>query len=240
MANRLIYVIDWGQIPFKEAWEKQKKLLDSIVAIKLQNRKQQKQQQPTPNYLILCEHPHTYTLGKSGNPEHLLIDEATLKKENIAFYPIDRGGDITYHGPGQIVAYPILDLENFKTDLHWFLRNIEEAIIQCLAHYGIHGDRIAGLTGVWVRPHSANPEKIAAIGIRCSRWVSMHGLALNVNTDLKYFSYIVPCGIKDKGVTSMAKELGHEVPIEEVKQHLIKSFERVFNAQLCTLQDSLT
>ena len=175
----------------------------------------------TPNYLVFCEHPHVYTLGKSGKPEHLLLDENGLKAKNATYYPINRGGDITYHGPGQIVSYPILDLDNFFTDIHLYLRTLEEAVILTMADYGLKGERYPGYTGVWLEPEMPEKaRKICAMGVRCSRWVTMHGLAFNVNTDLDYFKNIVPCGIDDKAVTSMQAELGHVVDINEVKKNL--------------------
>jgi len=179
--------------------------------------------QPTPHHLLLCEHPPTYTLGKSGKPEHLLLDEAALADRGASFHRINRGGDITFHGPGQLVAYPILDLEALRPDIHWYLRALEEAVIQTLATYGLRAGRIAGLTGVWLdwETDAPNPRKICAMGVRCSRWVTLHGLALNVNTDLSYFSHIVPCGITDKAVTSLQAELGHAVPLAEVQARLL-------------------
>lgn len=198
------------------------------VAIKHSNRVNN-QSNPTPNYLIFTEHPHVYTLGKSGHEEYLLLDEKGLKEKNAAFYKINRGGDITYHGPGQIVGYPILDLDNFFTDIHLYLRTLEEAIILTLGEYGIEGDRFPGFTGVWLEPDRPTARKICAMGVRASRWVTMHGFAFNVNADLAYFGNIIPCGIDDKDVTTMERELGRKVDIEEVKAklkgHIVNLFE---------------
>ncbi len=214
---------DWGQIRYKEAWDKQMELHHRLRAIKKANREienevdKQKQEQ----YLVFCEHHHVYTLGKGGSMDNVLMSEAELKEKDIDFFPINRGGDITYHGYGQIVAYPILDLEYFFTDVHKYVRILEEAVIRTLAEYGIEGGRIEGLSGVWLDKTSLFPQrKICAIGIHLSRWVTMHGFAMNVNTDLTYFRNIIPCGINDdsKGVTSLALELGQEkVDVDEVK-----------------------
>jgi lipoyl(octanoyl) transferase len=212
-------VIDLGLIDYKEAWDYQTKLFSEILQIKAANRDlATNEQQPTTNYLILCEHPNVYTLGKAGNEKNLLIPLGQLTDINATYYPINRGGDITYHGPGQIVAYPVIDLENFFTDIHKYMRTLEESVIQTLAEFGISAARIAGLTGVWVDV-DRSPRKICAFGVKTSRWVTMHGLALNVNTDLSYFDHIIACGIadKDKSVTSMEKELGHTVDISSVK-----------------------
>ncbi|MCS6904289.1 MAG: lipoyl(octanoyl) transferase LipB [Bacteroidia bacterium] len=227
--NKKVYFQDWGFIPYAEAWQKQKNLVEKIVQIKLANRKTRSVQEilATPNYLIFCEHPPVYTLGKNGKIAHLLITEKECQEKKIEFFPIDRGGDITFHGPGQIVGYPILDLENFFTDLHLYLRKLEQAIISLLQEYNLEAGRIAGLTGVWLGINN-NPRKIAAIGIRCSRWVTMHGFALNINTDLSFFNHIIPCGISDKAVTSLAKELGYNVPLEEVKPKLIAALSQEF------------
>ena len=188
----------------------------------------------TPNHLLLCEHPHTYTLGKSGHPGHLLLNETGLAVHNAAFHRINRGGDITYHGPGQLVAYPILDLDNFRPDIHWYLRTLEEAVIRTLADYGLNAGRIEGLTGVWLgwQKGDANPRKICAMGVKCSRWVTMHGLALNVTTDLSYFGHIVPCGIPDKAVTSLARELDSAPPVTvaEVQEKLLGHLAHLFSA----------
>lgn len=225
--NKTCQVLSLWNAPYEPTWRYQEALLNHIVQIKLRNRQQVKPE-PTPNFLIFCEHSHVYTLGKSGKKEHLLLTEEQCAEQGIEFFPIDRGGDITYHGLGQLVAYPIFDLENFSTDLHVFLRNIEEVIIRTIGHYGIEGGRIAGLTGVWVDTDKPNPRKIAAIGIRCSRWVTMHGLALNVNTNLNYFKNIIPCGISDKGVTSIQQELNKTVNFQEVMNIMQDEFLAVF------------
>ncbi|WP_400192515.1 lipoyl(octanoyl) transferase LipB [Hymenobacter sp. B81] len=215
-----------GRVDYAPAWDLQEQLLAATVAIKTRNRQREgsgEAPEATPNYLLLCEHPPVYTLGKSGKPEHLLLDEAGLAAHGATFHRINRGGDITFHGPGQLVGYPILDLENFRADIHWYLRTLEEAIIQTLAGYGLNAGRIAGLTGVWLdyEEGAANPRKICAMGVKCSRWVTMHGFALNVNTDLGYFGHIVPCGISDKAVTSLEQELGRAVPLREVEDRFL-------------------
>ncbi len=231
MINKEIIVEDLGLIDYQEAWDYQEKLLADTVAQKISNRKAPETAKPTANYLLFCQHPHVYTLGKSGSQNNLLINEATLQQKGASFYKINRGGDITYHGPGQLVSYPILDLDNFFTDIHKYLRFLEEAVILTLAEYRIKAGRIEGLTGVWLDYEAqTNPRKICALGVKCSRWVTMHGLALNVNTDLSYFNNIVPCGITDKAVTSMQQELGHEVPLPEVEQKLIKHLAQLFEA----------
>ncbi|MHA6249524.1 lipoyl(octanoyl) transferase LipB [Pontibacter sp. CAU 1760] len=227
---------DLGLIDYKEAWEYQERVFNSILELKVQNRKADADaQQPTPNYLLFCSHPHVYTLGKSGHEEHLLLNEEGLKEKGATYYRINRGGDITYHGPGQLVGYPILDLENFFTDIHKYLRYLEEAIILTLADYGVAAGRIPGLTGVWLdHEEQRNPRKICAMGVKCSRWVTMHGFAFNVNADLTYFNNIVPCGISDKQVTSLAKELGREVPLPEVAEKLTKHLAALFGAVITT------
>lgn len=185
------------------------------------------------NYLLFVEHNPVYTLGKSGDISHVLIDEEELEKKEIEFFKINRGGDITFHGPGQLVGYPILDLENFKTDLGWYLRNLEEVIILTMAEYGLQGQRSKGETGVWLDSDVKGKErKICAMGIRCSRWITMHGFAFNINTDLDYFNYIIPCGIQNKQVTSLQKELGREISITVVKQQIRTNFAKVFNAEI--------
>jgi lipoyl(octanoyl) transferase len=228
MSIPIIYE-HWGLIDYKQAWDKQEELFAQKAAHKLELRNGLSNSGSIQNHLIFCQHPHVYTLGKSGKPEHLLVDETGLKEINAVYYPINRGGDITYHGPGQIVVYPIIDLEQFYTDIHRYLRTLEEAIILTLAHYGIFAERYEGYTGVWLDVnHPERARKICAMGVRCSRWITMHGLAFNVNTNLDYFSHIVPCGIDDKQVTSMQHELGRELDIEEVesvlKAHLYKLF----------------
>jgi lipoyl(octanoyl) transferase len=217
---------------YQEAWEYQGELFEKTIAIKTSNRKlEEEQQQITENYLIFLEHPHVYTLGKSGSEDNLLLDEDGLKEKEATYYKINRGGDITYHGPGQIVGYPILDLDNFFTDIHKYLRLLEEAVILTLKDYGIESGRIKGLTGVWLdyEEDAENPRKICALGVKSSRWVTMHGFAFNVNTDLDYFKNIIPCGIDDKAVTSMEAELGKKQNMQEVeeklKQHIADLFE---------------
>jgi lipoyl(octanoyl) transferase len=226
LGNKGLLVQRLGLVPYVPTWDLQEHLLAETLAIKAANRQAEASGaalQPTPNHVLFCQHPPTYTLGKSGKPEHLLLDEAALAAHGATFHRINRGGDITFHGPGQLVAYPLLDLENFRPDIHWYLRVLEESVIQTLAEYGLRAGRIAGLTGVWLdwEAGAANPRKICAMGVRCSRWVTLHGLALNVNTDLSYFGYIVPCGITDKAVTSLQAELGQAVDIAEVQERLL-------------------
>lgn len=229
-ANKQTKFIDLGLIAYQEAWDYQTKLFEETLAIKIANRNlTPEQQQITPNYLIFCEHPHVFTLGKSGAESNLLIPKENLTNINATYVPINRGGDITYHGPGQLVVYPIFDLENFFTDIHKFMRVMEEAVIQTLSEFGIESGRVEKLTGVWV--DGGNPieaRKICAMGVKMSRWVTMHGLALNVNPDLNYFNYIVPCGIQDRAVTSMEKELGKKVNMESVKALLTQRMMGVF------------
>lgn len=219
MSERLVHFKDLGIIDYKEAWDLQEKLFAETIALKIERRNGTSQEE-TQNVLLFCEHPHVYTLGKSGSEDHLLLDETGLKQEEAVFYKINRGGDITYHGPGQLVAYPIFDLDHFFTDIHKYMRFLEEAVIRTLAHYGIQGDRYAGYTGVWIDPDGPNARKICAMGVKSSRWVTMHGIGFNVNSNLSYFSHIVPCGIEDKAVTSMERELGKPVDMDEVKKIL--------------------
>ncbi len=230
---RQVKCINLGLIDYKQAWDYQEKLFAEIVSIKIGNRNLSPENViQTPNYFLFCEHPHVYTLGKSGDTQNLLINEKQLEEKNATFYKINRGGDITYHGPGQIVGYPILDLDNFFTDIHKYLRFLEEMVILTLAEYGIEAGRSNGETGVWLDagiPHKA--RKICALGVRASRWVTMHGFAFNINTDLNYFGNIIPCGITDKAVTSLEKELGIKVDEEEVKQKLKKHFANLFECQ---------
>jgi lipoyl(octanoyl) transferase len=223
---------DWGMIDYQEAWDKQEALFTEIVNIKSANRINNTENS-TKNYLIFCEHPAVYTLGKSGKMEHLLLDEKGLLDNHARFYKINRGGDITYHGPGQLVGYPILNLDYFFTDIHKYLRLLEEAVILTLADYKITAGRSEGQTGVWLE--SDNPfkaRKICAMGVRCSRWVTMHGFAFNVNTNLAHFKNIIPCGIDDKAVTSMEAELGKKVDIETVKLKLIAHLAALFNMEI--------
>ena len=229
--NRQIKFIDLGTMDYKEAWDFQQNLFDEIVEIKKKNRKNNTNVK-TPNYFLFVEHPHVYTLGKSGNLSNLLIDENQLKNKNASFYKINRGGDITYHGPGQIVGYPILDLENFFTDIHKYLRFLEQTVIQTLDNFGIKGERNDGKTGVWIDIDTPFPKKICAMGVRASRWVTMHGFALNVNVDLDYFNNIIPCGLTDNVVTSVNKELNQsEADITEIKNVLKSCFSETFNSE---------
>jgi lipoyl(octanoyl) transferase len=243
MKNKQVKLIDLGLIDYQQAWDKQEEIFNSTVKLKTEIRNRQvvgaapdqtliESDDITPNYLIFCEHPHVYTLGKSGKAEHLLLDEAGLKEKNAVYYPVNRGGDITYHGPGQIVCYPILDLDNFFTDIHLYLRTLEEAIILTLAHYGLKAGRYPGYTGVWFDADNDKARKICAMGVRCSRWVTMHGLALNVNTDLDYFKNMIPCGIDDKDVTSMQRELGRPVDLNEVKKILTHHISVLFDMEI--------
>ncbi|WP_324672661.1 lipoyl(octanoyl) transferase LipB [Hymenobacter sp. GOD-10R] len=234
--NHRVVVQRLGLSDYETTWAYQEQLLAATLAIKAQNRQATEAGTPvlpTPNYLLLCQHPHVYTLGKSGKPEHLLLDEAALQEHQATFHRINRGGDITYHGPGQLVGYPILDLDNFFTDIHRYLRVLEEAVIRTLSEYELVAGRIPGLTGVWLdfEEGASNPRKICALGVKCSRWVTMHGFALNVNTDLSYFGHIVPCGISDKAVTSLQQELGRAVPLSEVEDRLLIHLADLFAAQ---------
>jgi len=234
MSKPVVSFRDLGLAPYKETWDFQEELFERNVQRKLQNRSEGKADgEGTEDVLLFVEHPHVYTLGKSGDAFHLLVSEEKLKEIGATYYPINRGGDITYHGPGQIVGYPLLDLEHFFTDIHKYMRYLEEAIIRTIAHYGLVVGRIDGLTGVWLDiddPKKA--RKIAALGVKCSRWLTMHGFAFNVNTDLNYFNHIVPCGITDKTVTSLSKELGHEMDMEEVKRILLQELAEVFQFEI--------
>ena len=221
---------DLGLIDYKEAWDYQEKRFNEILDVKKNNRKENRQDS-TLSYLLFCEHPHVYTLGKSGDENNLLVNEDYLKYRGATFYKINRGGDITYHGPGQIVGYPILDLDNFFTDIHKYLRYLEEAVILTLADYGIESTRSDGETGVWLDVGGEKARKICALGVRSSRWVTMHGFAFNVNCDLSYFGNIIPCGIVDKSVTSMQKELGREVDMQEVQHKLKGHLKKLFDFQ---------
>ena len=232
--NKKVKFHDLGLKDYKESWDIQEKLFAETVSIKIANRKlEPKEQQLTRNYLLFTEHPHVYTLGKSGKDSHLLLDEEGLKTKNASFYRINRGGDITYHGPGQLVGYPILDLENFFTDIHKYLRLLEEAIILTLQEYGVEGGRIPGLTGVWLdHEKQQRPRKICAFGVKSSRWVTMHGFAFNVNADVSYFGNIIPCGINDKSVTSLHLELGSRLDESEVKEKVKKHLVSLFEMEL--------
>lgn len=229
--NKVVKFIDWGLTDYQDAWDRQEEIFNQTVALKTKNRTENTQLE-TPNFLVFNEHQHVYTLGKSGKPENLLLDEQGLKDKQATYYKINRGGDITYHGPGQIVGYPILDLDNFFTDIHLYLRTLEEAVILTLADYGIEAGRYPGFTGVWLDADNEKARKICAMGVRCSRWVTMHGFAFNVNANLDYFKNIVPCGIDDKDVTSMQRELGHQLDMEEVKGKLKNHIAVLFKMQL--------
>ena len=221
---REVFFQDLGRIDYQKAWDYQERLLKQNVQLKSAGRGEE-----TVHHLLFCEHPPVITLGKSGHPENLLLTEEMLLEKGITYVKTNRGGDITFHGPEQIVGYPIFDLEKMFTDIGRYLRGLEEAVILTLAEYGVRGDRSPGETGVWIEPQDKlRARKICAMGVRCSRWVTMHGIAFNVNTDLAYFNYIIPCGIRDKQVTSLRRELGHEVPVEEVKALLKEKFAQVF------------
>lgn len=229
--NKKVKFVDWGLVDYQEAWNSQELIFKDTIAIKTGNRTNETTEE-TPNFLVFCEHPHVYTLGKSGHQEYLLLDEKGLEEKHATFYKTNRGGDITYHGPGQIVGYPILDLDNFFTDIHLYLRTLEEAVILTLNDYGISAGRYPGFTGVWLDADNEKARKICALGVRCSRWVTMHGFAFNVNADLDYFKNIIPCGIDGKDVTSMQRELGHELKLSEVKNVLKKHIAALFQMDL--------
>ncbi len=232
--NKKVELRELGLRDYRETWDYQEQLFKEILDLKIRNRREELSL-TTPNYLLLVEHPHVYTLGKSGKSENLLLNETELEKRGAKFYKINRGGDITYHGPGQLVGYPILDLDNFFTDIHKYLRYLEETIILTLKEYGLNPQRSEGETGVWLDVGSPYARKICALGVRASRWVTMHGFALNVNSNLNYFDNIIPCGITDKAVTSLNVELGvKEVPMQEVQQKLLKYFAQIFEAELLT------
>lgn len=244
MTKQKIIFRDLGLMEYQASWDYQEKLLQENLKkksetkslgseISISNKEEIQSSLNTRHYLLFTEHPPVYTLGKSGNKENVLLPAEELKKRGIEFFHTNRGGDITFHGPGQIVGYPILDLEKFYTDIGKYLRNIEEVIIRTMAEYEVIGSRSQGETGVWIEPEvPAKARKICAIGVRCSRWITMHGFALNVNTDLSYFNHIIPCGISDKQVTSFQKELGGEIKMQEVKEKIKKNFEIVFEAEL--------
>ena len=229
--NKTIELQDLGLKDYKQTWEYQETLFKGIVDTKIKNRREDAGLE-TKNYFLIVEHPHVYTLGKSGDMSNLLVDEAQLKAKNASFYKVNRGGDITYHGPGQIVGYPILDLDNFFTDIHKYLRFLEEVIILTLAEYGLKAERSPGETGVWLDVGTPFARKICAMGVRASRWVTMHGFALNVNADLGYFDLMIPCGIRGKAVTSLNVELGKKsIDEAEVKEKLLKHFAALFEAE---------
>ncbi len=229
--QQVVTVRDLGIVEYGQAWELQEALLQENLLLKKQGRDAGLQPSgiATHNHLLFCEHPPVYTLGKSGKMEHVLLSPEEIASRGIAFYPTNRGGDITFHGPGQVVGYPIIDLEHWYTDIGRYLRNLEEVIIRVLSEYGLKGDRSAGETGVWLDPEDpARARKICAMGVRCSRWVTMHGFALNVQTDLGYFDHIVPCGIRDKAVASLDREIGYAVPLADVRRHIVHHFGEVF------------
>ncbi len=239
MDPQVVLFRDLGSLRYKEAWDYQESLLQQNVQVKIRLREAEESGiasnglEATKHYLLFVEHPPVYTLGKSGHIENVLLSETALAKRGIDFYRINRGGDITYHGPGQVVGYPIFDLEKFYTDIGKYLRNLEEAVIRTIAEYGLKGERSLGETGVWLDPSIRGRErKICAIGVRTSRWITMHGFALNVNTNLDYFNFIIPCGIQGKQVTSLQKELGADIDMEEVKEKLRRNFEIVFGIKL--------
>lgn len=220
--------IDWGLVDYKEAWEKQEVLFKENIDLKIAQRKGETEEE-TKNYLIFCEHPHVYTLGKSGDESHLLLEPSFLQKIGATYYKINRGGDITYHGPGQLVAYPIFDLEYFFTDIHKYMRFLEEGVILTLKEFGVEAGRVDGLTGVWIDGGTPKERKICAMGVKSSRWVTMHGIGFNVNTDLSYFNHIVPCGIQDKAVTSLEKEINKKIDLELVKSKLAVHYSKLFD-----------
>jgi len=231
MKNNRIVVKDLGVLSYEDSWEHQKTIFDNIISQKIKNRTLKKKNK-TDNYLLIVEHKPIFTIGKSGDTSNLLLNKKQLKSKNIEFKKINRGGDITFHGSGQVVGYPILDLDNFFTDIGQYLRTLEEVIISSIGFFGLKGYRINGETGVWVKDKLNSDKKICAFGIKASRWVTMHGFALNVNTDLKYFDYIVPCGISDKGVTSLEETLNKKITTKMVKQKIYENFARLFNAEL--------
>lgn len=229
--NKKVHLQDLGRRDYKKTWDYQEELFRHIIDLKIKNRREESNL-ITPNHFLFVEHPHVFTLGKSGDLSNLLVNEEELERRGAQFYKINRGGDITYHGPGQIVGYPILDLDNFFTDIHKYLRLLEEMVILTLSEYGFKAERSEGETGVWLDVGTPFARKICAMGVRASRWVTMHGFALNVNADLGYFDLMIPCGIKDKAVTSLNVELGRkEVDINEVQQKLLRHFETLFEAQ---------
>ncbi len=234
--NKILFFQDLGLMEYLDAFNYQEKLMKEIIELKLKNRdRTDGAYEETPNYLLFVEHPHVYTLGKSGDEENMLANSEKLKEINATFVKTNRGGDITYHGFGQIVGYPVLDLDNFKSDIHLYMRNLEEVVIRTIAEYGLKGERSEGETGVWLDVGKPYARKICAMGVKTSKWVTMHGFALNVNTDLRYFEYIIPCGIKDKTVTSLKRELEREFSVEEVselKDKIKKHFKDVFDADL--------
>ncbi|KFC22899.1 lipoyl(octanoyl) transferase LipB [Chryseobacterium sp. FH1] len=231
LINKKVKFQDLGVKDYQPTWDYQEELLKQNLDIKIHNRENPENLKPTDNHLLFVEHPHVYTLGKSGHESNLLANENKLKEIEATYVKVNRGGDITYHGFGQVVGYPILDLENFYTDIHRYMRDLEEVIIRTIAEYGLIGERSPGETGVWFDVGKPYARKICALGVKASRWVTIHGFALNVNTDMKYFDYIIPCGISDKQVTSMQRELEKEVDYEEVKEKIKKHFVDVFGCE---------
>ena len=227
MGKSEVIIHRLGLIDYKQAWDYQENLFKEIVDLKIKNRNEATNILPQ-NHLVFCEHPNVYTLGKSGKEDHLLLDKKGLLDNDVSFYKINRGGDITYHGPGQLVVYPIFDLEQFFTDIHKYMRLLEEAVIITLQEYGIIAQRMEGQTGVWLGVGSIEARKICAMGVKSSRWVTMHGLGFNVNSDLRYFDHIIPCGISDKSVTSMANELGEKVDMKELSNKLLVNMSNLF------------
>jgi lipoyl(octanoyl) transferase len=227
MGKSEVIIHRLGLIDYKQAWDYQENIFKEIVDLKIKNRNEDTNILPQ-NHLVFCEHPNVYTLGKSGKEDHLLLDKKGLLDNDVSFYKINRGGDITYHGPGQLVVYPIFDLEQFFTDIHKYMRLLEEAVIMTLQEYGIFAQRMEGQTGVWLGVGSIEARKICAMGVKSSRWVTMHGLGFNVNSDLRYFDHIIPCGISDKSVTSMANELGEEVDMNELSNKLLVNLANLF------------
>jgi len=241
IQNKTVRFHSLGTVAYSDAWDYQTSLFEKTLEIKTRNRNAAlEEQQATDNYLLFCEHPHVYTLGKSGKESNLLLRDEELSAIQATYYHINRGGDITYHGPGQIVGYPIFDLDNFFTDIHKYMRALEEIIIRTVGDYGVSAGRIKGLTGVWVdHENEAAARKICAFGVRASRWVTMHGFALNVNTDLNYFNHIIPCGISDKAVTSLQQETGQKIPMGDVSAILKRNFGDVFGTELVEEEPSL-
>ena len=227
-----VHFIDLGLVEYQKCWDFQTKLFDETVQQKILNRKNPQDKKNTKNHLIFCEHPHVYTLGKSGDEGHLLIGQKEQEAKKVTFVKTNRGGDITYHGPGQLVVYPILDLDYFFSDIHKYLRYLEDSVILTLSQYGLKGKRIEGLTGVWVEDQNGIDKKICAIGVKSSRWVTMHGIGFNINSDLSYFNNIIPCGINDKSVTSLQQELGIKIDMNELKNRFKSNFINIFKVIL--------
>jgi lipoyl(octanoyl) transferase len=223
-----------GKIDYKEAWDLQEKLFQEGVQRKIDIRNGNGGELPQ-NHLLFCEHPHVFTLGKSGDKDHMLLTEEQLKQNNAKFYQINRGGDITYHGPGQLVIYPIFDLEQFFTDIHKYMRYLEESVIQTLSKFGVHGERLDGLTGVWLDSNTVHARKICAMGVKSSRWITMHGIGFNVSTDLSYFNHIIPCGIQNKAVTSLEKETNSSITVAQVIPIILQELKTLFEFEIATL-----